>query len=803
MKKLTKIAMATMAAAMAITAGAKEANGLKVYINPGHGGHESNDRNVVIYPYEAGDPAGYWESNSNLSKGLQLRDMLEAKGYQVVMSRVKNETEDDLGLSTIVRLSNESNADVFFSIHSNATGVVQRRNFPLMLFRGYDNEPVKPKDKELCIILNKHLLDNQATYWTSTAQNVRGDFSFYPAWNNAGLGVLRYNTVTAMLSEGSFHDYIPETYRLMSDDFCWLEAWHFRKAVDEFFGVDGVKVGVVCGRLNDTRVPRDGDYIKFGDDKMATIQGAKVELIDADGKVIDTYTTHTVHTNGFYLFKDVQPGTYTVRATVPTHMDVTSDPLTVVADEVTYCNMQMSKVRNTPPVVEGHTPLWKEGDEAVLCNTPVTVQFNWDMDMDATEAAFSIEPAVEGTFTWEDLNYRMVFTPTKPYDINTVYTVTIGTGAKHAGGTPMEAPCSFSFKTTDRNFMEIIGHFPKQDDKVHFHNGTIEFRFDKFPNTTPILKQVTCKDSQGNDVAFNKRNMKNSKVGDSYGFFRIPFLKDLTVGETYTLNISGEFADKDGITIQNPVQLTFTAVDAGAPKEGCATVEDMDNGALYVYDAESSVKVKSASAAASTDKLFGNGATSFTYSFEGEEEGEARWNRSEAATEKVGVGDVLGVHINGDLSGNEVYLELTSEVSVRYVPVCSMDFLGWRYIEVPCDIEGESVVTGVKIAQIKSQASHSGTFKLDDIVMAKKNTGVNDIVGDDVTVSIHPNPASEYVVASAGTTILSTALVSLNGSNVCHNNGNVINVSDIAAGTYLVVVETANGRSVRKVVVVH
>ena len=42
-----------------------------VYINPGHGGHDSDDRNVVIYPYVQGDTAGYWESNSNLKETSQ------------------------------------------------------------------------------------------------------------------------------------------------------------------------------------------------------------------------------------------------------------------------------------------------------------------------------------------------------------------------------------------------------------------------------------------------------------------------------------------------------------------------------------------------------------------------------------------------------------------------------------------------------------------------------------------------------------------------------------------------------------
>ena len=41
-----------------------------VYINPGHGGHSSDDRNVPIYPYAQGDTMGFWESNSNMYKCL-------------------------------------------------------------------------------------------------------------------------------------------------------------------------------------------------------------------------------------------------------------------------------------------------------------------------------------------------------------------------------------------------------------------------------------------------------------------------------------------------------------------------------------------------------------------------------------------------------------------------------------------------------------------------------------------------------------------------------------------------------------
>ena len=84
-----------------------------VYINPGHGGYDSDDRNMVIYPFTQGDSAGSWESKSNLRKGLALQEILQKKGYRTSISRVTNTTADDLALSTIVALCNPSGADVF------------------------------------------------------------------------------------------------------------------------------------------------------------------------------------------------------------------------------------------------------------------------------------------------------------------------------------------------------------------------------------------------------------------------------------------------------------------------------------------------------------------------------------------------------------------------------------------------------------------------------------------------------------------------------------------------------------------
>lgn len=131
---------------LSMVANAQNLSGVKILVNPGHGGFDSDDRNMVIYPFTSGDRNGFWESQSNLDKGLQLRDLLENAQCQVVMSRLTNNPtvydengklvySDDTPLSQIVQMANEADADYMLSIHSNA-GVT---NYILQLFAGIDD----------------------------------------------------------------------------------------------------------------------------------------------------------------------------------------------------------------------------------------------------------------------------------------------------------------------------------------------------------------------------------------------------------------------------------------------------------------------------------------------------------------------------------------------------------------------------------------------------------------------------------------------------------------------------------------
>lgn len=806
---MKKILSSIFAILVAVSAMAVDPSEITIYINPGHGGYDSDDRVMTIYPFESGDTATFAESKSNLGKGFRLRELLWEKGYNVVMSRVANTTADDLGLETIGLLANASGAEIFLSIHSNATGVAARRNFPLMLYRGYDNEPVIEGSLEWATYANTHLLTNQATVWTSTNLNVRGDWSFQSSWGTQGYGVLRRLTIPGLLSEGSFHDYIPEAYRLLNDNFYWIEAWNFRKAINQYFGVTGVDYGAIAGRINDERVLRGAEatYVMYDDDKLMPLHKVTIELYDETGAKLEECVTDDLY-NGIYAFRKLNPGNYKLKFIKDSHYTLEQD-VTVKADEITYFNAKMKKIRSTAPEVLSYSPIWNEGDEGVLCNSPIILNFNWDMDVESTEAAFSIEPAIEGKIRWEDQNYRMIFTPEGTYNTSTKYTVRLNTTAAHPDGLTLKEPFEFSFFTNDRNYMSLTGQFPSDGDQVHYTKPTFELRFDRFPNGTGATGCITILDSKGNKVSLNGRTLKTSNNAiDEFGYIKVTASKDLTPGETYTMTISENLKDYDGITLQKPEVVNFTAVNAGEAKSD-VTIDEMEDATIYAQNENGCANLTSTTVSANSDKLFGSKSVNFAYVFTGVEGGEALWTRTveveaqdaTAFTSK----DAIGVHINGDLTANEVYLELTSDIEVKYVKVCDMTFLGWRYVQIPLNSLGEGVsykFTGVKLSQENNGMSRTGAFRLDNVnLIVDGALGVEKVEIADL--SVYPNPASEYLIANADGMVDRIDLYSMGGAMVASAIGNVLNVSEVAEGTYIANIYTAKGCTVRKIVVKH
>jgi hypothetical protein len=227
----------------------------------------------------------------------------------------------------------------------------------------------------------------------------------------------------------------------MNHEYRWLEAWHFLHAFVHYYKGRTLKTGNIAGDARDRFISIEetpafkpimdggqGKYYRKGTrDAMYPMNGADVKLIQ-NGDTIRRYKTDEYY-NSFWLFSNLTPGTYEVEISKDGY-HANKQEIVVNADETTYVTFDMQAVRNTPPVVENFVPVNNEID-SIDCASSIYVDWNWSMDQAKTEAAFSIEPVIEGTFTWENFGKRLVFTPTHPFLGNTLYTVRIATTAAH------------------------------------------------------------------------------------------------------------------------------------------------------------------------------------------------------------------------------------------------------------------------------------------------------------------------------------------------------------------------------------
>lgn len=338
-------------------------SGLKIYVNAGHGGHDPNDRScwTVPIPETWSNPLGYWESNSNLVKALALRDMLQAAGATVIMSRVTNNSGsrdiqyynyaagtpeynaimagDDRDLSAIAEEANANQVDHFLSIHSNAQN--GRTNYLLLLYHGEDGRPTVPTSDIMAAASGNIQKLNALTVWITPGVHVRGDITFYgdkPTDPYPGLGVLRPLTVPGFLSEGSFHDYAPETHRLCNADYCKLEALRFFQHFHRYFNRTLPQTATISGwvKSGNEKVDVLGEknfyYAPGTDDQWLPLNGSKVVLINDAGQRIDSVMTDDWY-NGIFAFYDLQPGTYQVEASHDQYSTVTQT-VTVVAEDI-------------------------------------------------------------------------------------------------------------------------------------------------------------------------------------------------------------------------------------------------------------------------------------------------------------------------------------------------------------------------------------------------------------------------------------------------------------------------------------
>ncbi len=189
-----------------------------VCVDPGHGGTAETDHFRV-------GPTGEREEWIDLRVALILRDLLEQRGATVLLTR----TEDvAVGLQDRARMAVDANADVFISIHHNATAD-PAVNFPIIYYHGNASE------NQASVALAEHLGRRiaKAMYDKKPPISVVSDHTIFP---NSGAAVLRHSYgIPGVIGEASFFSNPAEELRLKDPDHNRREAVAYVQALEDFF----------------------------------------------------------------------------------------------------------------------------------------------------------------------------------------------------------------------------------------------------------------------------------------------------------------------------------------------------------------------------------------------------------------------------------------------------------------------------------------------------------------------------------------------------------------------------------------
>ena len=718
-------------------------SGIKIFVNPGHGGHDGDDRHMIA--------TDFWESEGNLEKGLFLRQLLEDRKATVYMSRTTNFTSDDLALSAIAALANTANVDIFLSIHSN--GFDGTRNQPLMLFRGYDNAPVYSAAKDLAHILWEKIFE-KSNCWTHSSEWVKGDWTFYPEWGSqVGLGVLRTLNMPGVLSEGSYHDYIPEGWRLRNANHLHHEAWAMLRAMQQHFSIATESSGIIAGTVRDELISPPYYYGPGTRDRHAPINGATVTLNPLGRSV----TLDNLN-NGFFMFDSLPPGNYEL--IVSGMADFYNDTVmaTVTAGKTTLADVLPSFDTARVPLVVEYLPAVTD---SLPFNQVFTFSFNVPMDREAVLSALVFEPEANVVHEWDEKNKVLTVRPQTGFAAKTPYLIRLTPAATSRWGVHMAEEFQLSFVTKARPKLVTEMIWPPEGAAGVTLYPRITLRFDAPLDQATASAGIRLLDSQLTPLT-KLREVFTSEGGK--GTYSFELSSPLQRNSIYRTEIDATVKDVSGVTVGSAANASFTTRAAGYQSGN--VMESFDNiGAFWDPEASGST--------VGTD----NHLTTFTasntvykvnapsgrldYVFTAEDGGVCRVFDTGKPSIGSNTSQVFAIWVYGDLSNNHLEYWFYSPGSVnQIVDAATINWAGWDLIAIPMSSiggSGEWQYHSVVVRQ-NSEGLKSGTVYFDD-AMVITPTGIDDPEDDETGLTLFPNPVTSegriaFFLQSAGQVVL-------------------------------------------------
>ena len=253
-----------------------------------------------------------------------------------------------------------------------------------------------------------------------------------------------------------------------------MEAYALRNSFMQYFGATADTLGIVAG-------------LQFDIASGRPLNLSRVRLLPGDRVV-----TGDAYNNGFYMFDNVPPGTYTVRFETPGYT-VDSMQVTVGRGATVFADRSLSSFAAPAPVTT--SPV--NGDTAYSAANVITIGFSKPMDTASVRSAFSITPSVDGTFTWNASNSVVTFDPDGVLGFYVDYTVRIDTSAHSASGQTLDGngdgtagdPFVLSFRTkyVDVFIPVITSSMPASDERLTSPATVFNITFDERLNPASVI----------------------------------------------------------------------------------------------------------------------------------------------------------------------------------------------------------------------------------------------------------------------------------------------------------------------------
>lgn len=350
------------------------------------------------------------------------------------------------------------------------------------------------------------------------------------------------------------------------------------------------------------------------------------------------------------------------------------------------------------------------------------ITFNTAMDINSTNAAFSITPATSGTKVWDAGNTELTFVPSAFLQWNTQYTIKIDTTAKNIslkrslGATPY----LLTFRTVPLDTVgpDVVIVYPKNNDTNVPLRADVVITMNE-PVVTSSLS-TTLKFTDQNNASVALSYARNEVIGDRGVISFSPTLKP---NQTYTLKLLPGMKDYYSNTAKTEHIYQFTTtneiVTAGTPLD---QFENNTKGWKQPMLSAGTVNIDSANSSFGivTEKKY-NGTSSgkLTYAFKDSANGVI-------AVQPTGMPPLdnylqWGMWVAGDASGNTLQIRFQPDSQV--IDLGKITWRGWKYFGGSLSsISGQyKKVDGILVQQA-SDGAQNGFLYFDDIQL---NASIN------------------------------------------------------------------------------